>query len=110
MRERDIQQAIRLALGLLPDVVLWRNSTGMTRTDDRVLRYGLAVGSADLIGILAPKGRFLALEVKSEEGRLRPEQTQFLELVRRCGGFACVVRSAEEALAAIERARKGLSS
>jgi hypothetical protein len=110
MRERDVQHAIRLALGMLPDVVLWRNSTGLSRTDQRVVRYGLCVGSADLIGVLAPSGRFLAIEVKSPVGRASTEQKQFLELVRRCGGFGCVVRSVEEALAAIERARRGASS
>jgi hypothetical protein len=110
MAERDVQQAIRLALGRLPDVVLWRNSTGVARPNDRVVRYGLCVGSSDLIGLLAPSGRFLALEVKTAAGRTSLEQDQFLALVRRRGGFACVVRSVAEALAAIDRAREGAVS
>jgi hypothetical protein len=69
------------------------------------VRYGLAVGSADLIGCL--DGRFVALEVKAAAGRTSPEQRQWLDLVRRNGGFACVVRSVDEARAAIARARKG---
>lgn len=110
MSERDVQQAVRLALGRLPDVVLWRNSTGATRVDGRVLRFGLCIGSSDLVGLLAPAGRFLALEIKSEAGRLTYEQEQFLALVRRLGGFACVVRSVDEAIVAIERARMGARS
>ena len=114
MNESQIQQAIRIALGDEPDLVLWRNTTGQTEEwnpsdgSARTMRYGLAVGSADLVGILRP-GRFLALEVKTPTGRVRPEQTAWLELVRRMGGFAAVVRSVDEAKAALERARNGES-
>lgn len=126
MNETQIQQAIRIALGDEPDLVLWRNTTGQTEEwnpsdgSARTLRYGLAVGSADLVGILRVSvipvfdrsmsfGRFFALEVKTPTGRVRPEQTQWLELVRRMGGFAAVVRSVDEAKAALARARNGES-
>lgn len=126
MNETQIQQAIRIALGDEPDLVLWRNTTGQTEEwnpsdgSARTLRYGLAVGSADLVGILAVQqrcpgtwaktiGRFFALEVKTPTGRVRPEQTTWLELVRRMGGFAAVVRSVDEAKAALARARHGES-
>lgn len=114
--ESQIQADIRLALGLEPGLVLWRNSVGVTRSWDattgaeRVVHAGLPVGSADLVGILtltSGVGRFLALEVKSARGRLRPEQVTWLELVRRMGGFAAVVRSVDEARAAVWRARRG---
>jgi hypothetical protein len=99
---------IRLALGDQPGVILWRNSTGVARAaSGHHVRYGLAVGSADLIGIV--DGRFVALEVKSDSGRLRPEQELYLELVRKHGGFAAVVRDGAEALAAIARCRAGES-
>ena len=99
---------IRLALGDLPGVVMWRNSTGVAQAaSGHHVRYGLAVGSADLIGIV--DGRFVALEVKSGSGRLRPEQELYLELVRKHGGFAAVVRDGAEALEAIARCRAGES-
>ena len=93
---------MRLALGAEKDLVLWRNSTGAdgewsARGGVRHMRYGLARGSADLVGILAPHRRLVALEVKTPTGRVAPEQEQWLELVRRMGGFACVVRSVADA-------------
>lgn len=110
--ESEIQTAIRLALARVPGVVLWRNSTGVAIHDPgtsraRTRRYGLSPGSADLVGILAPSGRFLALEVKRPGQSPRPEQVRFLELVRRFSGFAAVVDSVDSALAAVERARQG---
>lgn len=108
MSESEIQAAIRAAIGRLPDVCLWRNHVGQLRDEDgRTHRFGLAVGSADLVGILRPSGRLIALECKSATGRVRPEQRVWLQVVRDFGGFACVVRSPEEALAAVERARGG---
>jgi hypothetical protein len=71
------------------------------------VRYGLAVGSSDLIGCL--NGRFIALEVKTPTGRASPQQRQWLDLVRRHGGFAAIVRSVEDARGAIARARTGAS-
>ena len=110
--ETAIQEAVRLALGAEVDLVLWRNSTGQTeewsaKGGVRHMRYGLAKGSADLVGILAPHGRLVALEVKTPTGRVAPEQEQWLALVRRMGGFACVVRSVADARAALARARTG---
>lgn len=104
MTEAELQSAVRLELGRVPDLCLWRNSIG---SPDGVHHYGLPKGSADLIGILA--GRFIALELKSPTGRVSPEQTTWLACVRRFGGFACVVRSVNEAIAALERARAGAS-
>ena len=97
--ETAIQEAVRLALGAEVDLVLWRNSTGQTeewsaKGGVRHMRYGLAKGSADLVGILAPHGRLVAMEGKSPSGRGAPEQDQWRALVRRMGGFPCAVRSA----------------
>ena len=124
MAERDIQHQIREALGLEPDLCLWRNNSGVF-DDGRggKVRTGLGVGSADLVGILQIDhittgggtriglnlGRFFALEIKTARGRTTDEQDQWLELVRRRGGFAAVVRSVQEAKQALERARRGES-
>ena len=100
---------LRLNLGNLPDLVLWPNSSGVATFGKAKVRYGLAKGSADLVGILAPSGRFVAIEVKTGQAVTTAEQVLFLALVRRNGGFAAVVRSLEEGFAAIERARQGLT-
>ena len=134
MREAEIQAAIRKALGTIPGLALWRNNVGLTGHDPKCqscgyvleecprchtrfdedngprIRYGLAKGSADLVGLdYSSKGRFIGLEVKTPAGKASPEQLMWLDLVRRRGGFATIVRSPEEALAAVERARQGLS-
>jgi hypothetical protein len=118
-----VQAEIRRALGSCEDLVIWRQNVGLYERDGRAVRAGLCVGSSDLIGVLTVRvphtdgapfplyyatiGRFIALEVKTRTGRVSPEQKRFLELVRRMGGFGAVVRSPEEALEAVERARKG---
>jgi hypothetical protein len=78
----------------------------LLREKPRFTRYGLAVGSADIVGIVGPRGTFLALEVKTPTGRVSKEQQQWLDIVNRRGGVARVVRSVEEAGAAIDVGRR----
>lgn len=104
--EAILQNEIRLALGRERDLALWRNSAGVAEAHGRKIRFGLVTGASDLIGI-GPGGRFFALEVKTPTGRPTPEQLQFIELIRSRGGFACIVRSVEDARSALERARRG---
>jgi hypothetical protein len=111
MREIDIQQQIRLALGRIPGLVLWRNNTGVADHKGAKVRYGLAVGSSDLIGIysqvIGPEhvgstfGRFLAGEVKAPGGTVSDDQSRFLSLVSTRGGLAGVWRSTADALATL---------
>lgn len=51
-------------------------------------------GVSDILGIW--RGRPLAIEVKSEKGRLRPEQREFLERFRSEGGIAFMARSIDD--------------
>ncbi len=107
MSEQRIQQEIRLALSRGP-VRLYRNNTGtLWDQHGRPVQFGLAVGSADLIGwttrTITPEmvgqqvAVFTSIEVKSASGRLRPEQRQWLEAVQAAGGIAGVARSVEDA-------------
>lgn len=84
-------------------MALFRNNTGFADFNGRRVRYGLALGSADLVGLV--DGRFVALEIKTDKGRTTKAQDLWLDMVRSHRGFAAVVRSADEAVAAIERAR-----
>ena len=105
--EHEIQQRIRLACGRGP-VRLWRNNTGaLVDQQGRFVRFGLCKGSSDLIGQrsleVTPQlvgqrlAQFVALEIKTAQGVLRPEQQAFLRLVQQLGGVAAVCRSVEEA-------------
>jgi hypothetical protein len=100
---RRIVEALRQE----PDVLLWRNTVGGGEHDGRRVTYDLALGSSDLIRILRPHGRFVALEVKTPEGRLTELQAQLPERVRRHGGFAQWCGALEERGAAIAGARAG---
>jgi len=110
MAERNLQHEIRLALGTDTRVVLFRNTTGFYKHEGRSISYGVGgPGGADLLGMLSPSGRFVALEIKTDRGQLTDDQERFLNLVRRRGGFATVVRSVDDARAAIDRACSGAS-
>jgi hypothetical protein len=100
--ESALQHRILVAYNRGP-VRLWRNNVGIAHyPDGSVVRYGLAPGSADLIGLIA--GRFLAVECKSPRGRLRREQKEWLAVVERLGGIAVVAREVEDVARAIEAA------
>jgi hypothetical protein len=115
--ERDIKQEIRLALGRLPDLTIWNNPVGnaiFTNASGKAsarVPYGLVRGASDILGILEPTGRWFCLEIKSPGARTSParaaEQRLFRELIRKRGGFAAVVTSLDEAMAAYIRAKQG---
>lgn len=101
MKESDIQKQIMLALSQAGCVV-WRNNTGMIKNPQgRPVRFGLCVGSSDIIGI-GPGGRFLAIEVKTAKGRATEKQLNFINRVIKAGGIAGVARSADEAVKIID--------
>lgn len=102
MSEAEIQRQILVALNSLHGVRVFRNNCGFDG-ENRV-RYGLAPGSADLIGwrVLSDgTAQFVSIEVKSPGGRLRPEQETWLRVCQRAGCCAGVARSVDEALAIV---------
>ena len=102
MKEQDIQRLIMLALSEA-GCLIWRNNTGVLKNAAGIpIRFGLCVGSSDLIGI-APGGRFLAVEIKTPKGKATPEQLRFIEAVRARGGIAGIARSPAEALALLSQ-------
>jgi len=91
MKESNIQQLIRMELSRL-GARIWRNNSGMLRdANGTPVRYGLCVGSSDLIGIY--KGRFIAIEVKQPNKKPTSEQVNFIRIVRENGGLADVLTS-----------------
>ena len=107
--ETTLQQQIRLALGTRSDLRLFRNQVGQLpdpRTG-RFVQFGLARGSADLIGwriITITPGMvgsqvavFTSIEVKTATGRVRPEQHAWMAAVSGSGGIAVIARSIQDA-------------
>jgi hypothetical protein len=107
--ETHLLQQIRLALGTRSDLRLYRNNCG-TLPDPRTgrpVQFGLARGSADLIGwrtvTITPDmvgqriAVFTSIEVKTPTGRVRSEQQAWLACVQQCGGIAGVARSVADA-------------
>lgn len=129
MLEAPILHEIRAALLKMPGVQVWRNNTGKLRDHTgRLVTYGLAPGSSDLIGIVELRtpvlgadgkalghviggysgiGRFFAFEVKRPGEKPNAAQLQFLDLVRSFGGAAGWGSSVEQAVEFVERARRG---
>ena len=77
--------------------VIHKDASQVTLTNARMIRFGLAVGSSDIIGV-APCGRFLALEIMTSKGSPTKEHLRFFEAVNNAGGIAGIARSVEDAL------------
>ena len=108
--ETTLQQEIRLALGTNPDVRAFRNQVGSLpdpRTG-RLVTFGLARGSADLIGwrtiTIGPEhvgqriAVFTSIEVKTPTGRVSSFQQSWHQAVLAAGGFSGIARSVSDAL------------
>ena len=93
--ESDLMHAIHDTL-VRAGVTLWRNNCGIATWDNGArTRYGLGVGSADLVGIW--RGRFVAIEVKATTGQTEAQKC-WQRAVDQAGGLYIVARSVEEAI------------
>jgi hypothetical protein len=114
-QETTLQQRIRLAC-CRGRARLFRNNVGALRDANtgRLVRFGLAQGSADLVGwrtiTIGPEhvgqrlAQFVSLEVKLPGSlrRTRPAQVAWQQQVQSAGGLAVIVDSEAAAVAAIE--------
>ena len=106
MSEKELQNEIFLFLGSHPRVRIFRNNTGVSRFIDeygkkRYVKFGLCVGSSDLIGIIKPEGKFLAIEVKTSKGKLTEYQKNFGTMIRSFGGIFIVARELKDVKTAL---------
>lgn len=88
--ETDIVNSCLEFLNLLPGVTCWRQNVGAMEVmneegEKRVVRFG-AAGMADISGIW--NGRRVEIEVKCPGKTPRPDQTEWLEMIRKSGGVA----------------------
>jgi hypothetical protein len=77
--------------------------------DNRHGKTGLGIGTSDLICIVPPHGRFLAIEVKRpgySPSDVRPAQRCFIDAVRKFGGVAGIAVDVASALALVREARQ----
>ena len=89
-----------------PDCLVWHVPNGMPSnpiTGARMKKIGLRAGVADLT-VLAPGGTTLLIEVKTDDGKLSPEQKAFGNRANDLGHFFQVVRSIEDVRRAFTRA------
>lgn len=123
--EKEIKSEILLSLSKDPSVRLFNQPQGigyvgrviekgavLVLADWRVVTFGMAPGSSDLIGWVETEvteemigkvlARFAAIEVKQKLGRPTAQQANFLRVVLNAGGIAGVARSTDEAWGLIE--------
>ena len=112
--ETTLQQQIRLAVGINPEVRIFRNQVGSLPDprSGRLVTFGLARGSADLIGwrtitvtqamVGTRLAIFTSIEVKTPTGRVSSFQQSWLEAVLAAGGIAIIARSVPDALQMVE--------
>lgn len=87
----------------------------MMITNPRPLHAGLGTGTSDLIGFTKKRTEngcvavFTAIEVKTANGRLTLEQSDFLQAVKADGGLAVCAHSVEDALTVIKEATGWIS-
>lgn len=79
-----------------PTRVVRVNAGTFVKRDDRGRVVGAVrgapAGTADLVGIAAPMGLYVEIELKADGGRVRPAQAARERVVRRLGGVYLVVR------------------
>lgn len=118
--ETDIQSAILHALGRQdvrmvakrgryvaerdglykrPGCVFWRANCGGLSISGRPMR-GNPSGTADILGVV--NGRSVALEVKTRTGKQRESQAHWQAAWEAAGGLYAIVRSAREAVRAVD--------
>lgn len=109
MTETEIQAQIFRAINSRRDARLFRNHVGKVRDEQgRWHSFGLAPGSADLIGwrqlVIRPEhvgqtiAQFMSVEVKTPTGRPSQGQKAWFRTVDSHGGYAMYARSVEDVI------------
>lgn len=114
MKESNIQKLIMIAVSDNGCMIM-RNNCGVLKNPAGIpIKFGVgSPGGSDLIGITPVEitaemvgkvlGVFTAIEVKTETGKVRPDQIRFIEAVKRKGGIAGIARSPADAVALLSQ-------
>ena len=91
MTEHDLQNLIRIELSKLGFTVFRANVGKFKMADGRWFDVGLPKGFSDLFAI--KEGKIHFFEVKGKNGRVTPEQLNFIEQMKKKGCTAGVVHN-----------------
>lgn len=116
---RQAQNPALLAVGARPDVLIWRQQSGVFRSYDdpsRIVRVGVP-GMADAGAIVAvtitPEmvGKTIGVavqpEFKTAKGTQREKQANWQAAVEQRGGVYALVRSDADMIQLVERVQRG---
>lgn len=96
MKEQDLVNQCLQWLHLA-GVFAWRCNSGAVAGEykgkRRFVKFQSINGVSDILGVIPPNGQLLAVECKSDRGKLRSSQEAFLSAVQAAGGLVIVVRS-----------------
>lgn len=99
MSESAIQKSILQYLATLPWVFAWRANAGNIPIQGKGgvrMFKGNITGCADIIGMMQPRGRFLAIEVKKPGGKQTAYQKDFEQRVILMGGLYLLATSVDD--------------
>ncbi len=107
MTESEIQSLILLEASKRGHR-LWRSNSGKIKSAHTGTWVKLLpAGFADVFGFRGSDGKFIAIEVKNEKGKLRPGQKRFAEFAATQPIIYGVARSKEDAIHIIENGLNG---
>lgn len=72
-----------------------KTSQSLTLLYPRILHFGL-IGSSDILGIIPPRGVFLAVEVKTENDDQSLDQKNFQRMIVSMGGIYILARCTQD--------------
>ena len=100
--EADIQSEIMIELSKRGHKIFRANAGKIQDARTGMWIKLFPKGFSDLCGWRAGDGKFIAIEVKNEKGRLRPEQVKFAQFAKTQPILYGVAKSAEEAIEIVE--------
>ncbi|MEB8121805.1 VRR-NUC domain-containing protein [Staphylococcus xylosus] len=101
MTEQEIQNQIILAANKRGHR-LWRANVGKVQTKDNRIIKLFPKGFPDTVGFRKTDGKFIVIEIKTDKGRLRPEQIKFQTFIETQPVIYGVARSVDDAIKIIE--------
>jgi len=104
LHHQKLVDEILLAVGSMPTVRLWTRPVGFDQS--RNIKYGIK-GEADLQGIIAPRGRALAIECKTGNAVLSKEQKLWRAMFEKFGGLYILARDVNQVVECIRRNSDG---